>query len=91
MPAKANVNDPIRTNNGRERMKEAKRDGLEIIIRNMMGKVLFPIKNKKVEKSLNNYRLPKQTQSMVVIIDRILDDYRKQKKPPFSYNWIRYS
>ena len=72
-------------------MKEAKRNGLEIIIKNMMGKVLFPIKNKKVESSIIDHSLPKQTHSMVVIIDKILDEHRKQKKPPFSYNWIRYS
>jgi hypothetical protein len=72
-------------------MKEAKRNGLEIIIKNMMGKILFPIKNKKDKSSANNYGLHKQTQSMVVIIDKILDDHRKQKKPPFSYNWIRFS
>jgi hypothetical protein len=72
-------------------MKEAKRNGLELIIQNMMGKVLYPIKRKKVGRSLNNYSLPGQTESMVVIIDKILDEHRKQKKPPFSYNWIRYS
>lgn len=72
-------------------MREAKKSGIELFFKNVMGKVLFPIKNKKVERSLGNDRLPRQTSSMVVVIDQILDDHRKRKVPPFSYKWIRYN
>ena len=85
------VNEQLRNIMGGVRMKEAKRNDIEVIIKKMVGKIYSHIKNMKVERSLGNHSLPRQTTSMVVIIDRILDDHRKRKVPPFSYNWIRYN
>lgn len=72
-------------------MVKRRRNGIAISIKKLVNKVLFFNKSKKVEKSSERGSLPQQTSSMVVIIDRILDEHRKQKVAPYSYDWIRYN
>jgi len=89
VPANEHVRKHLSNTIGSTLMKEANINSIEIIIKNMMERVLSPLKVKTVETALENQNLPKQNQSMVVIIDKILDEHRKRKIPPFSHNWIR--
>ena len=72
-------------------MKEVNKNGIDVKIKRMVGKVFYHIKNKRDKRSMMGNSLHPQTPSMVVVIDSILDEHRKRKIPPFSYDWIRYN
>ncbi len=46
-------------------------------------------KRNQIKINRDRRNLPGESVSMVAVIERILDEKRKLKQPPFSYNWIR--
>lgn len=46
-------------------------------------------KRNQVKINRDRRKLPGESVSMVAVIERILDEKRKLKQPPFSYGWIR--